>query len=115
EPINHRYAGFQIQLGDALRRVLVEHHDKCAERITVSRHKNVLAAHDAWKDFRDVVGKRARKRILQTLAAGRRYTVRATPDVHLLLAPFFPGVVLIESHEIAVVAFVESLVPENRN
>ena len=54
-----------------------------------------------------VIRQRARQRILQALAAGRRHVVGAAPDQHLVLAPFLAGVILVEAGEIAVVAFVE--------
>src|SRR5690606_21548614 len=48
----------------------------------------------------------------QALAAGRRDVVRATPDMHLLLAPPGAGVVLVEAGKIAVVALVQRLVAD---
>ena len=63
------------------------------------------------EDVLAIIGERARNRILQAFAAGRADVVTAPPDVDLLLAPFLARIVLVEAGQIAVVAFVEGLIP----
>ncbi|MEH2618899.1 hypothetical protein V1285_003845 [Bradyrhizobium sp. AZCC 1620] len=69
--------------------------------------QRALSAQHAGQDLLHIIGQRARQRILQAFAAGRRHVVGAAPDQHLVLAPFLAGVILVEARQVAVVAFVE--------
>src|SRR5262245_4697511 len=115
ESVDHWDAGFQIELGDAFRRVFVEHHHQRAQRIAVGRHKHAFAAQHAGKNFRDVVGQGARERILEAFATGWCHVIGSPPNVHLLLAPFFSRVVLVQPHEIPIVALIECFILEYGN
>src|SRR5258706_10821671 len=57
-----------------------------------------------------VVGQRPRRRVLEALTAWRRDVIAAAPDVHLLLAPAAPRIVLIEAGQVAIIALVQRLV-----
>ena len=72
----------------------------------------VLAAQHMRLHVVQIIGPDARAGVLQALAAGRRDVVGAAPDMHLLLAPFGAGVVLVEAGEVAIVALVERLVAD---
>ena len=65
------------------------------------------AAHHVGQDARQVIGPDARAGVAQAFAARRVDVVGAAPDVHLLLAPFLPRIVLVEAGEVAVVALVQ--------
>src|SRR5450631_1029405 len=75
----------------------------------------MFTAHHARQDFLNVIRQHARGGVTQALASGRRDVVGAAPFVHLLLAPFFARVVLVQPAEVAVVALVERLVLEHRD
>lgn len=84
--------------------------DHGAERVTVGCDDDVLALLNQGQDLLVVVGPDTLGGELQALTAGRRDIVASAPDVDLVLAPLLPGVVLVETAELAVVALVESLV-----
>src|SRR5216684_3508280 len=43
EPVDHRHAGIEIELGDGFGRMAVEHHDEGAQRIAVRGHEHAVA------------------------------------------------------------------------
>ena len=75
------------------------------------RDQDALAAKNWRKDVLAIIGKRARDRILQAFTAGWIDVVTAAPNVDLLLAPFLARIVFVEPGKIAIVAFVEGLIP----
>src|SRR5260370_7642210 len=76
--------------------------------------EHALPIQHGRQDVLAIIGKGARDRVLEALAAGRRDVVAAPPDLHLLLAPALTGIILVEAVEIAVVALVERLVGARR-
>ena len=69
-----------------------------------------LAGLDQRGDLGLVIGQDTGRRILEAFAARRGHVIGAAPDMDLLLAPFFPRVILVEPGEIAIVALIERLV-----
>ena len=70
-------------------------------------HQGAFAAQHAGQDLLHVVRQRARQRVLEAFAAGRRHVIGTAPDQHLLLAPLLAGVILVETGQIAIVALVQ--------
>lgn len=74
------------------------------------RHQDVFAFFQFRQDVLVEVRRHARDDILQAFAAGGRHIVGAAPDVHLLLAEFLAGLVLVEAGQVAVVALTQVVV-----
>ena len=110
QPVDDRHSGREFHRRDGLGRQPVQHHHERPQAVAVRSDKDVLAAQNLRQDALTIIGKRARDRVLQAFAVGRRDVIAATPQVNLLLAPLLAGVVLIQAAEIAVVALVQCLV-----
>src|SRR3984885_16373354 len=111
EPVDKGHAGRELHRRNRLRRQPVEHHDQRAQTVAMRGDQDALAVKHGWEDVLAIIGESARDRILQAFTAGRVDVVTASPNVDLLLAPFLARIVLVEPGEIAIVAFVEGLVP----
>lgn len=85
------------------------------ERVAVGGDEDLLALENEGADLLVEVGQGALGGELEGLSAGGRDIVAAPPDVDLLLAPLFAGIVLVEPGELAVVALVERLVLVDRD
>ena len=77
--------------------------------LIMRRHDNGFVGFQLGPNRFLIVGDHTLGRILQALAARRRYVEAAPPDIHLLLAPAVAGLVLVEPTQIAVMALVQRL------
>jgi hypothetical protein len=62
----------------------------------------------------ELPGQGAGRGVLEAFAARRRHIIGPAPDQHLLFAPLGARIVLVEAAEIAIVAFIERDVPDDR-
>src|SRR5262245_48473684 len=78
------------------------------------RDEDIAIGRNLRPDLALVVGQYALGGILQALATWRRNIKAAPPSMHLLLAPAFARLILVEPGKIAVVALVEPLIAAHR-
>ncbi len=92
---------------DIVGRQPIEPHDERAQRIAVGDDDDVLAGRELRRDALLEEGNHALSGVFQAFASGRGDVVRALPEVDLLGSPAPARLVLVDAHQLAIVALVE--------
>lgn len=110
ELVDDGNAGSEFQVDNLLARHALQLHDHRSKRVSVRGDEDLFTLEDSREDLLLVVGENSLGSELEGFPTGRGNVVRTSPNVNLFFAEFLAGVVLVQSGELSVIPFVESLI-----